>query len=601
MIEKIGRYEIRGFLGKGGMATVYRAYDPSVKREVAIKLMSTQIIGDKDFRLRFGREAQIIASLEHPAIVPVYDFGEEAGQPFLVMRLMTGGTLGDKLRQGPLALADASRTFARLSAALDAAHQKGIIHRDLKPANVLFDRWDEAYLADFGIVKLAADDAMDLTQTGTSLGTPSYMSPEQAQGTSDLDSRSDIYSLGVILFEMLTGQRPYQGNSAMSVALKHVTAPIPEITQFNANLPAQAQLIISRALAKQPAGRYARAKDMSAQLSQLVQTSGEMEAVSADTVTQIASVGTTLQDRRPPQQSTSNSMPVDGKVSSSVGNMTTGSTAWSRRRLAIGLTLVFGAVLSLVLALSAFVFFSARSDSDVVSTSTPNSVIAAEATDSSPISPATSTATNEPASATAIPTQKNTEIPPTPTLLPITPTATQIPFASAGITLDGVTIPVDLGNVDSMTEISHYGRGTAVDVAYSRDGSRLAAATSTGVFVYETEGYELLNFIPSSSRPFAVDISSDGSTIVVGLVNARIELHDADSGEVLATLSGHATWITDLSFSPDGSLIASASSDQTVRIWDAEDGTLLQTISGHTEIVRTVAFSHDGRSVASGG
>jgi serine/threonine-protein kinase len=204
--EKIGRYEIKNELGRGGMATVYHAHDPHFKRDVALKVLPREFLHDPTFRARFEREAQTIAQLEHPAIVPVYDFGEETGQPYIVMRYMSGGSLADRLRRESLATSEAARIVTRLAPALDEAHSQGIVHRDLKPANILFDQRGDPYISDFGIAKLSQDSA---TFTGSAIvGTPAYMSPEQARGEKDLDGRSDIYALGVILFEMLTGKRP---------------------------------------------------------------------------------------------------------------------------------------------------------------------------------------------------------------------------------------------------------------------------------------------------------------------------------------------------------------------------------------------------------
>ena len=190
-IEKIGRYQIKAPLGEGGMAIVYRAYDPAVKRDVAVKVMPDDFSADSVLRQRFQVEAETVATLEHEAIVPIYDFGESDGRMYLVMRLMNGGTLEDKLEEGPLRLAAAVEAVQRLSSALEAAHAKGIIHRDLKPANILFDEGGKAFLTDFGIVKLL-EVKSSLTGSGGFIGTPAYMSPEQITLATDLDHRHDI-------------------------------------------------------------------------------------------------------------------------------------------------------------------------------------------------------------------------------------------------------------------------------------------------------------------------------------------------------------------------------------------------------------------------
>ena len=220
---------------------------------------------DPQFRTRFKREAETIAQLDHPAIVPVYDFGEEDGQPYLVMRYMPGGSLADRLKAGPLSLAEAARLFQRLAPALDEAHAAGIIHRDLKPGNILFDQRDEPYLADFGIAKISEASA---ALTGSMLiGTPAYMSPEQVQGAKTIDGRSDQYALGAILFEVLTGKQPYAATTPIGVAFKHVTEPVPRILSTNPHLPAQVQGIIERAMAKSPEARFASVGQMAAALA----------------------------------------------------------------------------------------------------------------------------------------------------------------------------------------------------------------------------------------------------------------------------------------------------------------------------------------------
>ncbi len=250
----IGRYEIRTTLGKGGMATVYRAFDPQFQREVAIKVLPRELLHRDEFRTRFQREALTIASLEHPAIVPVYDFGEADGQPFLVMRLMAGGSLADRMRNGPLSLTEIARLFNRLAPALDYAHQRGIIHRDLKPGNILFDQLGEPYLADFGIARLR-DATTSLTGDGI-IGTPAYMSPEQGKGMKNIDRQSDVYALGAMLFEMLTGRPPYESDTPTGQIIQHITDPVPDVRAANPTLPEDCQGIIAQAMAKQPADRY---------------------------------------------------------------------------------------------------------------------------------------------------------------------------------------------------------------------------------------------------------------------------------------------------------------------------------------------------------
>ncbi|HEX2912930.1 MAG TPA: protein kinase [Chloroflexia bacterium] len=255
-VRRIGQYELRKVLGKGGMATVWLAYQPSLDREVAIKLMASQFTEDSDFIKRFNQEARSIARLRHPNILAVYEYGQEEGVPYLVTELLEGGTLRERMMK-PLDLRAASRIITQVADALDYAHEQGMVHRDIKPSNVLMGQQragvERAVLADFGIVKLLSSTA--ITQTGVGIGTPEYMSPEQAAGE-PLDGRSDEYSLGIVLFEMLTGVTPYKADTPLAVLMGHVSRPMPDPRTFNPKIPEEVVQVLETALSKYPAGRY---------------------------------------------------------------------------------------------------------------------------------------------------------------------------------------------------------------------------------------------------------------------------------------------------------------------------------------------------------
>ena len=294
--KKFGRYEIRGEIGRGGMATVYHAYDPRFEREVALKVLPREMLHDLQFRTRFEREAKTIAMLEHPAIVPVYDFGEEEGQPYFVMRYMTGGSLSERMKKGPMTVQEVAHLMSHIAPALDEAHSKGIIHRDLKPGNILFDQFNEPYISDFGIAKLSASQA---NVTGSAIiGTPAYMSPEQAQGEG-IDGRSDIYGLGVILFELLTGQQPYHGDTPMSVVVKQITDPVPHILDVRADLPPDIEIIIEKAMAKDRNERFQDVKSLSNALNAVAR--GESLSLGSSDSTVVASARTVAATKRPSQ------------------------------------------------------------------------------------------------------------------------------------------------------------------------------------------------------------------------------------------------------------------------------------------------------------
>lgn len=262
--EKIGRYIIKTELGRGGMATVYRAFDPSFDREVAIKVLPREMMHDPQFRSRFEREIKMIAALEHPAIVPVYDVGDEDGQPYFVMRYMTGGSLSNWIEKGKFSVQDTARIVEKIALGLAYSHKKGIIHRDLKPDNILFDDNGDPFISDFGVAKLT-EASGGLTGSGV-IGTPAYMSPEQAQGN-EIDGRSDVYGLGVIIYHMLSGQQPYSADTPMGVVVKHITEPVPEILNLIPNLPPEMDDFIKTALAKDKAARFGTTIDLAKALN----------------------------------------------------------------------------------------------------------------------------------------------------------------------------------------------------------------------------------------------------------------------------------------------------------------------------------------------
>ncbi len=255
----LGGYQIVEQIGKGGMAMVYKAYQPSLDRDVAIKILPTYYAEqDESFLKRFQREARAIAKLRHPNILMVMDYGEQGEIPYLVMEYVPAGTLKDRLGK-PLPLDEMIMLLDQIAKALDYAHSEGVVHRDVKPSNVLMPKPDWALLTDFGLAKMVGGSFM--TQSGMTVGTPAYMSPEQGRGEK-VDHRSDIYSLGIILYEMATGGVPYTAETPMAVVVKHIVEPLPMPMDKNPDLPEDVQRIILKALAKDPADRFQKASEI---------------------------------------------------------------------------------------------------------------------------------------------------------------------------------------------------------------------------------------------------------------------------------------------------------------------------------------------------
>ena len=254
--QTLGQYRIVEQIGKGGMATVFKAYQPGLDRYVAVKVLPAYYAHEEGFSERFVREAKAIARLDHPHILPVYDFGQADGLSYIVMKYVAAGTLKDRLGQ-PLSPQAALGLLKQIGAALDHAHDMGILHRDVKPGNVLIDEKGWTYLSDFGLAKMV-EGSVQLTGSGVGVGTPAYMSPEQGQGL-PVDGRTDVYSLGIILYEMLTGRVPYEAETPMAVVVKHITGPLPPPRSLNPAISPAVERVILKALAKDPADRFPRA------------------------------------------------------------------------------------------------------------------------------------------------------------------------------------------------------------------------------------------------------------------------------------------------------------------------------------------------------
>src|SRR5512140_1060798 len=254
--ENVGPYRIVQQLGQGGMATVYKAFHAALERYVALKVLHPAFGQDSNFQARFQREARLVAKLEHPHIVPIYDYAEHEGRPYLVMKYIEGDTLKARLQKGPLTSAEILNVVESVGSALAYAHKQGILHRDIKPSNVLIGVDGILWLADFGLARIA-QAAESTLSSDMIMGTPQYISPEQAMGDKKLDEGTDIYSFGVMLYELVVGQVPFNADTPFSIIHDHIYSPLPMPRAINPKVPEPVERVLLKALAKERSGRYA--------------------------------------------------------------------------------------------------------------------------------------------------------------------------------------------------------------------------------------------------------------------------------------------------------------------------------------------------------
>lgn len=516
--ERIGRYVVKKEIGRGGMATVYAAFDPMTNRDVAIKVLPRELLHDQTFRARFEREARMVAALEHQAIVPVYDFGEGDGQPFFVMRLMTGGSLSDKIKKGPMKIEEVVRILSRIAPALDEAHVRGIVHRDLKPANILFDQHGDPYLSDFGIAKLAHASG---TLTGDAIvGTPAYMSPEQGRGESDLDGRSDIYSLGVIVYEMLSGRVPFEAETPMGQVVKHITAPPPNIMQARPDLPPAVQQVINRVMDKRKFVRHATASELAKELEQI--SRGQVPDYQKPTMVQ-SSPGADYQ-RPTVQRMEIPPMPPTASASS-------GGKGWL-----IGVIVVLGVLLVGALAVGGFFVVQSLTGKTatitIASVTETKPVVGVQPTLFQETPPEPTRTKKKPVDATQTAT-------PEVTMVAVLDTATPTPEPSITPTLPASTPtrPV-LGGAD-----------------------RMALIKDNDIWVVNMDGGDLKRLTNTGGKKSGLQFTPDGTEVsyVMGRCVQAVNIENGQIRDILCVR--WAEYLAAFEISPDGKFVALSLSD----------------------------------------
>lgn len=280
--QNVGAYRVIEQLGQGGMATVYKAYHASLDRYVAIKVLHQSFKNDENFYLRFQREAQVVAKIEHTNIVPVYDFSSHEGEPYIVMKFVNGTTLKHRMKNKPLSLEETLTVLPAVAEALHYAHERGVLHRDVKPSNVMLDENDTPFLADFGLARIVSSGESTMSQD-VLIGTPNYISPEQAKGAKNLTRATDIYSLGIMLYEIVVGRVPYSADTPYAVVHDHIYKALPIPSDVNPTVPPKVEIVLLKALAKDPEDRFDTTVALSEAFARAVQEEN-MNELSATSV-----------------------------------------------------------------------------------------------------------------------------------------------------------------------------------------------------------------------------------------------------------------------------------------------------------------------------
>ncbi len=361
--KTVGKYRIVARLGRGGMAEVYKAYQPGLDRYVGIKVLHAHLVDDKDFIGRFEREALAVGKLRHPNIVQALDFDREGDMYFMAMEFIDGPTLKDELKarrveNNPFTLKEISRIFTALCSAIDYAHSRSMVHRDLKPANVMINQEGQVVLTDFGIARIIG--ATQYTQTGALSGTPAYMSPEQGQGERG-DERSDIYSLGVMLYEMITGVVPYDGDTPFAVIMKHISEPLPLPTRLNPNIPESIERVILKAMSKSPEDRYQTAGEMARALRDAIGITPGEESLPLTVVAprpEIYQIDHTTGFVTAAEKASTMASTDGGGATVVTSNTSTGTLVAPTAKGGLSLPLIIGGVVAVLVILGAIAFFA---------------------------------------------------------------------------------------------------------------------------------------------------------------------------------------------------------------------------------------------------
>ncbi len=531
--QTLGSYRLVERLGQGGMATVYKAYEAALGRYVAVKVLPQFFARDPSFMRRFQREAKAVAQLSHPNIVPIHTYGEHGNITYIVMQYIEGGTL-KRSRGNVLEPESALELLLPVVRALGYAHQRGIVHRDVKPSNILLTEGSWPMLADFGLAQMA-EASVQLTGTGVGVGTPMYMSPEQGQGT-DVDQRTDIYSMGIVLYELLTGDVPFRADTPMAVVIKHMTAPMPPPRQVNPDIPEELEGIILKATAKEPEDRFLNAEEMAQ----------AMEAA--------------LRNLRRPV--------VEEKSKAETPQQPTEEPTKRRSRL----PMVLGILASVVLvALGVFALTGGRGEA----------VIGALGLRAS----ATPTATIVPPTGTPIPTSTLTATPepPTPTIDHI---ATQRARAEA----------TAAARDDRLVLQEKVSENAITSLDWSEDGVLAIASGNSEVYFLESLDQGKLSSIDMRRNIYSLDWQPGSDTLSMGTGNGFVLRYGyADQVDREELIAGSGI-VVDVEWSGDGRFLAAAMDEGFVRSWNysGDENADRPLPAVMSEFAEKISWSFDG-------
>jgi eukaryotic-like serine/threonine-protein kinase len=620
-IRYFGDYEILQELGRGGMGVVYRARQVSLNRPVALKMIRAGLFaGDDDLR-RFQNEAEAVALLDHPGIVPLYEVGELEGQRYFSMKLIEGGgitALPETYRDDPRA---AARLVAEAAEAVAHAHARGVLHRDLKPANLLIDTVGHPHVTDFGLAKRLAED-VELTQSGAILGTPAYMSPEQAAGRrGTITTATDVYGLGAVLYSLLTGRAPFGGNSVVeTLDAVRVAAPEPP-ARLNAKVPRDLQTICLKCLEKDPRRRYATALALADDLRAWL----EHRPIAARTVGMFGRAA--LFARRKPSLAAAYLLTAVVVFLTGFGGTTVGlwraaeraraEAESARARLAAveyGRTVeaahqewrddnIAGAIALLGdtrpdLRGWEWRYVHSLSHPELATLDGPKAAVVAVSFDDSGSRIATMDGSGtvqywDPESGAAVKRPEERVFEGVESLSR---------DGSRLVLPDGWKPTASIRDLSSRAELvtlkGHTDR--IYSAAFCRDGSRVVTASEDGTArIWDAMSGALVRTLKGSksSAIFHASFSPDGAKVATASGDGLARIWDARTGEQLRTLAGHTDSLDRIEFSMDGSRIVTASHDKTARVWDVESGRELLRLKGHARRVLSATFSRDGSRI----